>query len=75
MTDQKKPAYGGQAVVEGVMFAGKHTYVTAIRRNDDSIDYYEVLKPYNPWMNKIKRFLSSAESQRFWKPAPTAPSI
>ncbi|MDN4525284.1 DUF1385 domain-containing protein [Fictibacillus fluitans] len=55
MTDQKKPAYGGQAVVEGVMFAGKNTYVTAIRRNDDSIDYYEVLKPYNPWMNKIKK--------------------
>lgn len=25
-------AYGGQAVVEGVMFGGRHAQVTAIRR-------------------------------------------
>ncbi|SFD69777.1 Uncharacterized conserved protein YqhQ [Bacillus sp. OV194] len=55
MTENKKPAYGGQAVVEGVMFAGKHTYVTAIRRNDDSIEYFEVIKRYSPWLNKIKK--------------------
>lgn len=55
MTENKKPAYGGQAVVEGVMFAGKHTYVTAVRRNDDSIEYYEVIKEPNPWLNKVKK--------------------
>lgn len=37
-------AYGGQAVLEGVMFGGKHVNVTAIRRKDDSIDYYEMQK-------------------------------
>lgn len=36
------PAYGGQAVVEGVMFGGKHHYVTAIRRTDGSIDFFKL---------------------------------
>lgn len=36
--------YGGQAVIEGVMFGGKHTQVTAIRRKDGSIETYEMEK-------------------------------
>lgn len=39
------PAYGGQAVVEGVMFGGKHHYVTAIRRTDGSIDFFKLACP------------------------------
>ncbi|MGW6166198.1 DUF1385 domain-containing protein, partial [Bacillus altitudinis] len=40
MSNQTKPpAYGGQAVVEGVMFGGKMNYVTAIRRKDESIEF------------------------------------
>ncbi|MGM9927353.1 MAG: DUF1385 domain-containing protein [Bacillus sp. (in: firmicutes)] len=39
---QEKPVYGGQAVVEGVMFGGKKHTVTAIRRKDNTIDYYHV---------------------------------
>lgn len=50
-----KPAYGGQAVIEGVMFGGKNTYVTAIRRVDDSIEYFEVPKKERPVLNKLKK--------------------
>jgi uncharacterized protein YqhQ len=55
MTKEKKPVYGGQAVLEGVMFAGKHTYVTAIRRNDDSIEYFEIKKKPSPLFSKLKK--------------------
>ncbi|MGG1686624.1 DUF1385 domain-containing protein [Pseudalkalibacillus sp. NRS-1564] len=55
MSDTNKPAYGGQAVVEGVMFQGKHTSVTAIRRKDDSIDYLEVPKQPKPIRTKLKK--------------------
>lgn len=39
---KKEQAYGGQALIEGVMFAGKKTFVSAIRRKDNSIEYFEV---------------------------------
>ncbi|WP_347549652.1 DUF1385 domain-containing protein [Pseudalkalibacillus hwajinpoensis] len=55
MADTNKPAYGGQAVVEGVMFQGKHTSVTAIRRKDDSIEYLEVPKQPKPIRTKLKK--------------------
>src|SRR5699024_1428174 len=55
MSRKKLPAYGGQAVIEGVMFGGKHTYVTAIRRKDDSIDYFEVKKKPNPLLTKLRK--------------------
>ncbi|WP_377888544.1 DUF1385 domain-containing protein [Alkalihalobacillus sp. R86527] len=55
MSDTNKPAYGGQAVVEGVMFQGKHTSVTAIRRKDDSIDYLEIPKKPKPILSKLKK--------------------
>jgi uncharacterized protein YqhQ len=38
----KKPAYGGQAVIEGVMFGGRHHYVTAVRRMDQSIEFFKI---------------------------------
>lgn len=41
MVSKSKQTYGGQALIEGVMFAGKKTFVSAIRRNDDSIEYFE----------------------------------
>jgi uncharacterized protein YqhQ len=52
--NQKRP-YGGQAVMEGVMFGGKHTTVTAVRRNDRSIDYFEVPKKSNRRIAKLKK--------------------
>lgn len=49
------PAYGGQAVVEGVMFGGKHHYVTAIRRTDGSIDFFKLPRKHNPKLNIVKK--------------------
>ncbi|MGN1400692.1 MAG: DUF1385 domain-containing protein [Bacillus sp. (in: firmicutes)] len=52
---QKKPAYGGQAVVEGVMFGGKNHTVTAIRRKDGSLEYFHVPRTVNPVLSTIKK--------------------
>ncbi len=49
------PIYGGQALLEGVMFGGKEHTVSAIRRNDQSIEYYYAKKPKKPWMQKLKK--------------------
>lgn len=38
------PVYGGQAVIEGVMMGGKYTTVTAVRRKDHSVSFYECPK-------------------------------
>lgn len=52
---QKKPAYGGQAVIEGVMFGGKNQTVTAIRRKDNTIDYFYLPRKSNPTLQKLKK--------------------
>lgn len=55
MSKQIKPAYGGQAVVEGVMFGGKHHYVTAIRRKNKEIDYFRLPRKSSSMMSSIKK--------------------
>ncbi|MBP1999422.1 uncharacterized protein YqhQ [Paenibacillus shirakamiensis] len=56
MADQSKPAiYGGQAVIEGVMFGGKHVNVTAVRRKNGDITFLEVPKKDKNWVMKIRR--------------------
>lgn len=55
--NQQSPAYGGQALIEGVMFGGKQHTVTAIRRKDGTIDYFHVLKESSPLRQKLKKFL------------------
>lgn len=55
MSEQKQPTYGGQAVVEGVMFAGQKSYVTAVRRKDDSIEYFEVERKQSKIANRLKK--------------------
>ncbi|RKJ30905.1 DUF1385 domain-containing protein, partial [Butyricicoccus sp. 1XD8-22] len=40
----KTPVYGGQALLEGVMFGGKDHSVTAVRRKDESIEYFYAKK-------------------------------
>lgn len=55
MSDIKKPVYGGQAVVEGVMFGGKHHYVTAIRRKDQSIEYFHLPRKADPAYSILKK--------------------
>ncbi|ATU27385.1 DUF1385 domain-containing protein [Bacillus velezensis] len=56
MSKQKTPpAYGGQAVVEGVMFGGRKNYVTAIRRNDGSIDFFKLPRVPNVKLSALKK--------------------
>lgn len=55
MSEIQKPVYGGQAVVEGVMFGGKHHTVTAVRRKDSSITYYHVPRETKPMMQTLKK--------------------
>ncbi|USK32512.1 DUF1385 domain-containing protein [Bacillus sp. F19] len=55
MSKQNKPAYGGQAVVEGVMFGGKHHYVTAIRRKNKEIDYFRLPRKSSSLMTGLKK--------------------
>lgn len=50
-----KPVYGGQAVVEGVMFAGRRHSVTAIRRKDKSIEFFHVPRQTNPTLATLKK--------------------
>lgn len=50
-----KPLVGGQAVVEGVMFQTKNRMVTAIRRNNDDIQYFEMERPQKEWAQKLKK--------------------
>jgi uncharacterized protein YqhQ len=40
----KPVAYGGQAVIEGVMFGGRYSQVTAIRRKNGEIELFELRK-------------------------------
>lgn len=53
--NQQAPAYGGQALVEGVMFGGKEHTVTAIRRKDNSIEYFHLPKKQRPLSAKLKK--------------------
>lgn len=55
MSNSQKPVYGGQAVVEGVMFGGKHHFVTAIRRKDHSIEYFHLPRTTKPSLAKLKK--------------------
>jgi len=55
MSEVQKPVYGGQAVVEGVMFGGKHHTVTAVRRTDSTIAYYHLPRKSTPMMNTLKK--------------------
>ena len=52
---EKKPLYGGQAVIEGVMMGGRYTTVTAIRRKDGTLEYYEVIKEKKPFFDILKK--------------------
>ncbi|MBS4176370.1 DUF1385 domain-containing protein [Lederbergia citrea] len=55
MKNTQKPAYGGQAVMEGVMFGGKHHTVTAIRRKDNTIDFFHLPRKSRPILQKLKK--------------------
>ncbi|WP_191139858.1 DUF1385 domain-containing protein [Polycladospora coralii] len=54
MSNQSK-IFGGQAVIEGVMFGGNHSQVTAVRRKDGQIETYELQKASYPWIQMLKK--------------------
>ena len=53
--EKNKAIYGGQALIEGVMFAGQSSFVSAIRRNDDSIEYFEIERSEPSKLKKMKK--------------------
>lgn len=57
MSSQKDlKLYGGQAVMEGVMFAGKTVHVTAVRRKNNELSYLEVPKEEEAgWVKVLKK--------------------
>lgn len=55
MTEKTKQIYGGQAVVEGVMFGGREYTVTAIRRKDKSIEFYRLPRVRNKVSSMFKK--------------------
>ncbi|RUT36187.1 DUF1385 domain-containing protein [Paenibacillus zeisoli] len=56
MPEQSSPAiYGGQAVIEGVMFGGKHVNVTAVRRKNQEITFLEVPKRDKKWVTQLRK--------------------
>ncbi|NOU99363.1 DUF1385 domain-containing protein [Paenibacillus planticolens] len=52
---EQNSIYGGQAVIEGVMFAGRNVHVTAVRKKDGSLDFLEVPKKDIPWVQTLKK--------------------
>ncbi len=56
MSQGNRPvAYGGQAVIEGVMFAGRTVNVTAVRKKDRTIDFLETPRVEKQWVRALKR--------------------
>jgi uncharacterized protein YqhQ len=52
---QTNSVYGGQAVIEGVMFAGRSVHVTAVRRKNNEISFLEVPKSEKVWVRNLKK--------------------
>lgn len=56
MSQKSAPvSYGGQAVIEGVMFGGKHVNVTAVRRKNNEIKFLEVPREDKTWIRKLRK--------------------
>lgn len=56
MSQKSAPvSYGGQAVIEGVMFGGKHVNVTAVRRKNNEIKFLEVPREDKSWILKLRK--------------------
>lgn len=53
--ESKAISYGGQAVIEGVMFGGKHINVTAVRRKNQEITFLEVPRQDKSWVRKLRK--------------------
>lgn len=55
MSQENCTIYGGQAVIEGVMFGGQTIHVTAVRRKNNEITFFEVPKTERNWVSALKK--------------------
>ncbi|HEY8343109.1 MAG TPA: DUF1385 domain-containing protein [Calditerricola sp.] len=55
MSRESIATYGGQAVIEGVMFRGPQVAVTAIRRKDRRIETFAVVQTPHPAWQRLRR--------------------
>ena len=55
MSQGTVPNYGGQAVIEGVMFGGKTVTVTAVRTKNQAIEYFEAPRTEYKWTKPLKK--------------------
>lgn len=56
LSQNQNAVYGGQAVIEGVMFAGKTVNVTAVRRKSTGqIEFFEVPRSDKAWVKALKK--------------------
>ncbi|WP_172673488.1 DUF1385 domain-containing protein [Calditerricola satsumensis] len=55
MSRESIATYGGQAVIEGVMFRGPQVAVTAIRRKDRRIETFELVQTPHPTGQRLRR--------------------
>lgn len=55
MSRTKPIAYGGQAVIEGVMMAGRTVQVTAVRRKNNEIEFFEMPRKDKKWLTALKK--------------------
>ncbi|MET3289674.1 UNVERIFIED_CONTAM: uncharacterized protein YqhQ [Brevibacillus sp. OAP136] len=55
LSQQNVPSYGGQAVIEGVMFGGKSITVTAVRKKNQEIEYFEAPRTTKAWLTPLKK--------------------
>ncbi|MEB3101462.1 DUF1385 domain-containing protein [Ferviditalea candida] len=55
MSQPKCTIYGGQAVIEGVMFGGQTVHVTAVRRKNNEIEFFEAPKREQNWVKALKK--------------------
>jgi len=55
VSEAKPIVYGGQAVIEGVMFAGRSVNVTAVRKKDRSIAFFESPRVEQAWVARLKK--------------------
>lgn len=55
LSQNQGTVYGGQAVIEGVMFAGRTAHVTAVRRKNNEISFFEVPRKDKTWVKRLGR--------------------
>jgi Icc-related predicted phosphoesterase len=72
LSNEKPAIYGGQAVIEGVMFAGKTVHVTAVRHKHEGIKFYG--SPITPSFHRQNWAFNAdrgEEIKKYWARIPS----